>query len=129
MDVMKQTILNFDTDFLRIELSDHKSDEIPYKIEFRNRLMHLHSLIPIGPNVIQFIQRYIENKEGKPNNMSSCFLYHAAASIPQALVYATEIVCVLLGYKSLTLVHLYRLCFSLIFIMGLFQILLSILYG
>lgn len=54
--------------------------------------------------VVGFLRRYIETKEGRPNGMSSCYMYHAAASMPQALLYATEILCVLLGFKPLTLV-------------------------
>ena len=104
MDVMKQTILNYDTDFLSIRLGDSSQDVDPFTVVFRERKLALHSVFSIGPDVLRFIQRYIINKEGKPNGMSSCFLYHAAASIPQALVYATEIACVLMGYKPLTLV-------------------------
>ena len=55
MDVMKQTILNYDTDFFSIELL---SDD-DYSVVFREKKMILHSVFAIGSDVLRFVQRYI----------------------------------------------------------------------
>jgi hypothetical protein len=104
LKAMKQSVLLSDTDFFSVELS---GDVSSFQLSLRHRTLALHAVFPIGKHVISFLQRYILTKEGHPNGMSSCYMYHAAASMPQALLYATEILCVLMGYKPLTLVTFY----------------------
>lgn len=101
LDAMKQTVLLADNDFFSVALG---ADMSSVKLSLQRQEVVLNSVFPIGRKVISFLQRYIVTKEGHPNGMSSCYMYHAAASMPQALLYATEILCVLMGYKPLTLV-------------------------
>ena len=102
MQQMRQTILKADTDFFEVDLN---SETFSFSAKLKGRNVEVQTVFPIGKKVVKFLRRYIETKEGHPNGMSSCYMYHAAASMPQALLYATEILCVLLGYKPLTLVN------------------------
>jgi hypothetical protein len=74
-------------------------------LSFRNTTIALHGLIPIGRDALGYLHRHLVHKEGTPNGMSSCYMYHAAVSMPQALIYAAEILCVLIGSKPVTLVN------------------------
>jgi len=106
MDAMRQTILQADTDLFTIRFDGSSNDNSAMQVLLGQKEMSIHSVFPIGKKqVVSFLRRYIETKEGRPNGMSSCYMYHAAASMPQALLYATEILCVLLGYKPLTLIQ------------------------
>jgi hypothetical protein len=96
---MKQTVLSADVDHVTITIGQ----DIP-QVFLKGTALNIAAVFPIGRDVVGFLKRYIITKEGKPNGMSSCFMYHAAATMPQALLYATEILCVLLGSKPLTLV-------------------------
>lgn len=60
--------------------------------------LHWHSLVPLTAQPAHFLLRHLRYKEKKLSaTLSSCFLYHAAVSLPAPLVYAAEILCVLLG--------------------------------
>lgn len=109
LQAMRGTILQSDTTFLSATLHLDSSGELQdLNLAINGRPIALSAAFPIGPpvQVVSFLRRYIETKEGRPNGMSSCYMYHAAASMPQALLYATEILCVLMGFKPLTLVSL-----------------------
>lgn len=58
----------------------------------------------IGSDVIGYIREYLKKKDNTLQHLSSCYFYHAAVTLPKALIYAAEIVCVLTGAKPLTLV-------------------------
>jgi hypothetical protein len=57
-------------------------------------------------NPIPFIRDYIREKEGVAGQLSACYFYHAAVSLPQPLLYAAEIICVLMGAKPVVLVSM-----------------------
>jgi hypothetical protein len=98
---MRQTILEKDSRFLSISLSSSK--EMIMKLSGKE--IHLHSMITIPKHhIIQFIMNYLLVKEKQLNGMTSCFFYHAAVTIPQSLIYAGEILCVLVGSKPAVLV-------------------------
>jgi hypothetical protein len=58
----------------------------------------------IGSDVIGYIRKYLEYKDNVVGGLPSCYFYHAAVTLPKALIYAAEIVCVLTGAKPITLV-------------------------
>ena len=115
-DVMRQSQLERDTDFLVMHLNPAGNSAsgvfIPPKVTFRNRQVHLKSMIVIGHDVLNYLRRFLLKKEGATHGLSSCYMYHAAVSMPQALIYAAEILCVLLGSKPVTMVSLlFIVCF------------------
>ena len=63
----------------------------------------------IGSDVIGYIREYLKKKDKILQHVSSCYFYHAAVTLPKALIYAAEIVCVLTGYKPVTMVS--ELCY------------------
>ena len=67
----------------------------------------LHGLVYIGSNPITYIRNFIaDNDKLLGPDMSSCYFYHAAVSLPTPFIYAAELVCVLEGAKSLTMVSI-----------------------
>jgi hypothetical protein len=120
---MRQTILEKDSQFLSISLSSSK--EMIMKLSGKE--IHLHSMITIPKHhIIQFIMNYLLVKEKELNGMTSCFFYHAAVTIPQSLIYAGEILCVLVGSKPAVLVNLSS--FFLPFLLFRFLFFLSFLF-
>ena len=118
-DQMRQSRLSKDTEFVSMRLSGCAMGDRDLRgcssvasmltLSFRNSTFALHGLIPIGRDALGYLHRHLVHKEGTPNGMSSCYMYHAAVSMPQALIYAAEILCVLIGSKPVTLVTtLYR---------------------
>eukprot|EP01038_Epipyxis_sp_PR26KG_P012335 gene12335-16544_t len=109
-DTMYQSVLSRDTDLLTMKFSSDESSEqsssgIPLSIQYKSNALLLKSIFYIGPRPADFIIRYLINKDGSPNQMSSCYMYHAAVSLPNPFVYAAEIICVLLGAKPLTMIQ------------------------
>jgi len=75
--------------------------------------MHVSRSIVLGDlrQTVAFVRRYLGYKERQHEQLSgaqalsSCFFYHAAVSLPQALIYAAEILCVLIGAKPAVMVQ------------------------
>lgn len=68
---------------------------------------HLLDVMFVGRNPMQLIKNYIYEKEGVlAEDVSSCYMYHAGVSIPASLIYATEVMCVLVGAKPVNLVSI-----------------------
>ena len=75
--------------------------------------MHVSRSIVLGDlrQTVAFVKRYLGYKERQHERLSgsqalsSCFFYHAAVSLPQALIYAAEILCVLVGAKPAVMVQ------------------------
>lgn len=109
-EVLRQTLLSRDTELVQIRTvkPDGKSGSkyVAPTVQYKGRSHQLHSSIALGSDILAFIRSYLVNKEGHPHGMSSCYMYHAAVSMPQVLVYAAEILCVLIGAKPLTMVRL-----------------------
>lgn len=110
-DVMKQSHLERDTDFLVMKLATTISSGayLPPVVSFRGRNVQLKSLVVLGSDIVNYLRRFLLKKEGATHGLSSCYLYHAAVSMPQALIYAAEILCVLLGSKPVAMVSYYAL--------------------
>lgn len=118
-DQMRQSRLSKDTEFVTMRLSGCAIEGRDLRgcssvasmltLSFRNNTIALHGLIPIGRDAMGYLHRHLVHKEGTPNGMSSCYMYHAAVSMPQALIYAAEILCVLIGSKPVTLVTMLSL--------------------
>ena len=120
---MKQSVLSKDIHYFTYSLSDCYSNSNdnsdigdnddptrnPVLIDHKNSKIEANSIVFIGSDLIGFIRKYLVYKENPAIGLSSCFLYHAAVSLPQALVYAAEILCVLTGQKAVTMVRAYNL--------------------
>jgi hypothetical protein len=75
--------------------------------EMLTKRYHLLDVIYIGRNPTALIENYIYDVEGVlADDVSSCYMYHAGVSIPASLIYATEVMCVLIGAKPVNLVSL-----------------------
>ena len=121
-DVMKQTQLNRDIDYFIIQLpttttttgTSNTNTISIYKqpiAQFQNTFVQIKSLIVLGSDIINYLRRFLLYKEGRIHGLSSCYMYHAAVSMPQALIYAAEILCVLLGSKPVAMVSTFFLYF------------------
>jgi hypothetical protein len=67
----------------------------------------LRDLVHLGRNILPLIRTYVMRKETALGpDLSACYLYHAGVSLPAPLVYAAEIICVLIGAKPVTMVSL-----------------------
>ena len=110
MEVMRRTVLSSDIDLLVIDLDDDLNTESSLLLygtlghNTNEKIVSLHQFVYIGKDVIGFIMDYIDYKEGVLGGLSSCYMYHAAYSLPQQLLYANEILCVLVGAKPVTMV-------------------------
>lgn len=110
-EVLRQTLLSRDTELVQIKITKpvydggKNSKYAAPDVQYKGVKHQLHSSVSLGSDIIGFVRRYLVNKEGHPHGMSSCYMYHAAVSMPQVLVYAAEIVCVLIGAKPLTMVN------------------------
>ena len=123
-DAMRQSVLSKETQYFTYtksfdSLSANKEIEISNGImlDQTNSEIKMNAIFFIGADVIGFIRNYLDYKENW-NGLSSCFLYHAAVTLPRPLVYAAEILCVLTGAKAVTLVRYFLvfLLFCLIFL-------------
>jgi hypothetical protein len=109
-DAMAQTMLGVDTDFYTFTLSNaSKTIQVAFE-EAADRdyslIKDMNGLVVIGSDPVAFLRKYIVDKEGVLSpDVSSCYLYHAAVSVPQQFVYAIEIICVLMGAKPATMVR------------------------
>jgi hypothetical protein len=106
---MAQTMLSVDTDLYVIAINNSSSAVKVTFEESSNRnyslAVDMSGLVVIGSDPVSFLRKYIRDKEGVLSpDVSSCYLYHAAVSVPQQFVYALEIVCVLMGAKPATMV-------------------------
>jgi hypothetical protein len=107
-DVMKQSFLERDTDFLVVQLAStgtSASASAAPLVTFRGRTVQLKSVVVLGSDILNYLRRFLLKKEGVTHGLSSCYMYHAAVSMPQALIYAAEILCVLIGSKPVTMVR------------------------
>jgi len=104
-DVMKQSQLERDTDFLVMQLHNNNV-YTPPTVTFRGAQVQLKSMIVLGTDLLNYIRRFLIRKEGATHGLSSCYMYHAAVSMPQALIYAAEILCVLIGSKPVAMVSI-----------------------
>lgn len=65
------------------------------------------TLVPLSARPATFLVEHLRWKEHRVGaRLSSCFLYHAAVTLPAPLVYAAELLCVLLGSKPVAMVQL-----------------------
>lgn len=65
------------------------------------------SLVSLSHRPLTYITEHLRWKEHKVGHaLSSCFLYHAAITLPAPFIYAAEILCVLLGSKPVAMIQL-----------------------
>lgn len=102
-DVMRQSFLDRDTDYFVVQLSPPGAAAQPLAT-FRGRAVQVKTTIVLGADIVNYVRRFLLMKEGKTHGLSSCYMYHAAVSMPQALIYGAEILCVLIGSKPVTMV-------------------------
>jgi hypothetical protein len=105
-DVMRQSHLERDTDYFVVRLPAAGAVPVTQPaVTFRGRAVQVRTLIVLGSDILNYVRRFLLTKEGKTHGLSSCYMYHAAVSMPQALIYAAEILCVLIGSKPVTMVQ------------------------
>jgi hypothetical protein len=105
---MRRSILSRDTDFVLMERSSADgTDKSVVRMMFSlgDVELKVHGVYNIGADVVSFIKTYLNEKEGALGGLPACFMYHAAVSLPRALVYAAEIVCVLMGSKPMAMIQ------------------------
>ena len=65
------------------------------------------AIFTLGPDPVSWLRDYLMAHENfLAPGLSSCFMYHGGLSMPQQLIYAAEVVCVLIGAKPMTMVSL-----------------------
>ncbi|KAJ1423696.1 hypothetical protein B484DRAFT_451807 [Ochromonadaceae sp. CCMP2298] len=100
-DQFKQSMLDRGTKVLTIELGTSNVGAV----QLAGKPVSLQSALLLG-DVLEYLRRYLIRKElSGVTGLSACYLYHAAVSMPQALVYAAEIMCVLMGAKPVTMIQ------------------------
>ena len=107
LEIMKQTVMSRELEFFKLH-SDGKGLKSDANIVMKDNhdySINILGAVFIGNNVVNYIRKYLSDKEGKFGDMSSCFLYHASVLIPDPLVYAAEILCLLIGSKPATMIQ------------------------
>ena len=69
-------------------------------------------------HTLAYLRQYLGSHEHKfSDQVSSCYLYHAAIPFPQQLIYAAEVLCLLVGAKPVVMVRFsyFNGCLSLHF--------------
>ena len=61
--------------------------------------------VRLGSDVARWLAAFHRATEGLFGGLPSCFHYHAAAAFPRPLLYAAELVCVLVGAKGVAMVQ------------------------
>lgn len=124
MDVMQSTLLHTLTTVITIPITNlitslpHQAHGLPAYYGTTKIVIHSGLLLP-KHQILTFLWKYIHYKETELNGLSSCYMYHAAVSMPQVFVYANELLCLLLGSKPVVMVSplsLSLLCIVLILI-------------
>jgi hypothetical protein len=113
LDQMKQSILDKNKEMLVINLHPNSTSSSSFSVtpgaltgRVGNKEMEIFSTLLIPrERILQFLLNYLLVKEKKLNNLSTCYFYHAAVTVPQSLLYAAEILCVLIGSKPIVLVR------------------------
>jgi hypothetical protein len=102
---MERSLINMHTNLLSAhKSSEESSSAVTYLMN--NIQVEMLGVVNIGEDVVEWIHDHLKSHDGILNpEISSCFFYHGGMTIPDALVYAAEIVCVLIGAKPLTLVR------------------------
>lgn len=87
-------------------LSDHLQEDARVY-----RFLDTYAYEHLGNDLISYIDKYISRnphkKHSERNSMypSPCFFYHAAVTLPQPLIYAAEIICLLKGMKPVVMIQ------------------------
>lgn len=114
LDQMRQTMLQKNKDFLFIQRRNltfpatNGENDVSSLLRARlaGRDVTIHAMIAVPkPHILRFLLNYILVKEKELNSLSACFFYHAAVTIPQALIYAAEILCTVVGSKPVVLIQ------------------------
>ena len=104
-EALSRSVLSQSTDLLVVHIQE--SGEL--RLDWQGKMDKLDSTITaaffIGHDLISWISDYIVVHEGLFGDLSSCFLYHAAIAMPASLLYATELVCLLMGAKPVVMVQ------------------------
>jgi hypothetical protein len=115
---MSRSLLNQSTDLLIVTLTDSGESELTWRGSLSGLNTVATAAFFMGHDLVGWISDYVTGHEGTFGGLSSCFLYHAALAMPASLVYATELVCLLMGAKPVVMVqfstpsdHQYKLPF------------------
>jgi hypothetical protein len=78
------------------------------------------AVFPLGPDPVTWLRDYlIAHEDFLAPGLSSCFMYHGGLAMPEQLIYAAEIICVLIGSKPMTMVSRSLVQILLIFLIYL----------
>lgn len=108
---MHRTVLSRETQFYSLKLLPNSSSSPTPSYSLLNAesadvaVMAVFSRPTFGPDIVSFLAKHLAQKEGTLGDLPSCFLYHAAVSMPAQLVYAAELLCVLLAAKPVAMVQ------------------------
>lgn len=108
LDVMNQSVMSRELEFFKLQLADGKAFKADSNIVMKDNLdypINVLGAVFIGNDAVSYIKNYLIDKEGEFGDMSSCFMYHASVLIPDPLVYAAEILCLLIGSKPATMIQ------------------------
>lgn len=101
VEIMKQTVMSRELEFFTLNSTEGiitMTDNLGFSVKILGAVF-------IGNDVLSYIKNYLLDKEGQFGDMSSCFMYHASVLIPDPLVYAAEILCLLIGSKPVTMIQ------------------------
>ena len=107
---MHRSVLNRETHFYSLApLTNSSISERAYSLTSGDGsavpVVTVFSTPTFGAGIVSFLTRHLAQKEGTLGKLPSCFLYHAAVSMPAQLVYAAELLCVALGAKPVAMVQ------------------------
>ena len=83
--------------FLDLGLGHSESSISPHSPRLRE--VEVVSVSPLGADAVGWLKGFLNRTEGLFGGLPSCFLYHGAIGMPKPLVYAAELLCVLIGAK------------------------------
>ena len=105
-DAMMRTPLSQETDLLVVEMDKaRQSVSMQFVGALSFSTTEMTAAFYIGHDIIGWLTKYLEDHENVFGGLPSCFLYHAAIAMPKSLVYAAELLCLILGAKPVVMVQ------------------------
>lgn len=100
---MERTILSYTTSLV-IAQWNFEINSLEWSLDGSPLIVD--ALFLLGPDPVSWLRDYLVSHEGFLSpSLSSCFMYHGGLSMPQQLIYAAELICVLIGAKPMTMIQ------------------------
>lgn len=87
VNTMHQKVLHRDTSFVIMHRELQENDVVSIWFEIDGVELVSLGVYTLGSDLVSFVKSYLVDKEVSLPHMSSCYLYHAAVSLPRPLVY------------------------------------------